>query len=362
MKRARGGDCFCARESEPGAFGTRLRIRVRSFIGAVVLGVGLCGPAAAQSVTLRVADSFPAGHYVARYATSYWMEQTKKLAGGDIGFEYYPAEQLGKAKDMLSLVQTGVADIGYIAPSYISDKLPLSAVAELPWTFSGACVGTAAFWRLARPGGALDVREFKPLGVRLLFALMLPPNQLVLSRSEFGGLASLQGLKLRTSGAAKEILLRRLKAIPIQIAAPEIHEAMSRGTIDGMLIPLSSLGSYDLVRLSRVATFEENFGSFLITYGISENRWKSLSPKIQDAMVKAGDETTARACQLVDADEAATREKIKAEGVKLIQLSAEDKKVVAALSAEVAREWALGLDQRGKGGTPVLQSFEGALQ
>jgi TRAP-type C4-dicarboxylate transport system substrate-binding protein len=315
-----------------------------------------------QAQTLRVIDSFPTGHYVAEYATKYWMGEVERLSKKAVTFEYYPAEQLGKAKDMLSLVQTGVADVGYIAPSYISDKLPLSAVAELPWNFSASCAGTKAFWKLTRDGGELSVREFKPLGIRILFALMLPPNQLVLGKGRFEGIQSLEGLKIRTSGAAKELLLRKLKAVPIQVAAPELHEAMSRGTIDGMLIPLSSMPPYELDKLSKTGTFEENFGGFVITYGISEARWKSLSAPVQKAMIDAGEQTTERACRLVDGDNEKIKQQVKASGMNLISLSERDRKIVLDIAGSVGRDWAESLDKREKPGTIVLRAFEEALK
>lgn len=315
-----------------------------------------------QAETLRIVDSFPTGHYVAEYATKYWMGEVERLSNKAVTFEYYPAEQLGKAKDMLSLVQTGVADVGYIAPSYISDKLPLSAVAELPWNFSTSCVGTKAFWKLTREGGELSVREFKPLGVRVLFAMMLPPNQLVLAKARFDGIQSLEGLKIRTSGAAKELLLRKLKAVPIQVAAPELHEAMSRGTIDGMLIPLSSMPPYELDKLSKTGTFEENFGGFIITYGISEARWKSLPAPVQKAMIEAGEQTTERACRLVDGDNEKFKQQVKAAGMTLISLSEGDRKIVREISSSVGRDWAENLDKREKPGTTVLRAFEEALK
>src|SRR5690606_39494548 len=58
------------------------------------------------------------------------------LSQGRIEFQYFPAEQLGKAKDLLTLVQSGAADIVDISPSYISDKFALSSVAELPAMFN----------------------------------------------------------------------------------------------------------------------------------------------------------------------------------------------------------------------------------
>lgn len=322
----------------------------------------LTSAANAQTLKLRVADSFPVGHYVAKYATKYWMSEVTRLTNQGVEFEYYPAEQLGKARDMLSLVQTGVADVAYVAPAYISDKLPLSAVVELPFGFASSCIGTKAYWRMATDGGVLVKRELAPLGVRVLFALMLPPNQVVLAKARFDGIKSLEGMKIRTSGGAKELMLRKLKAVPIQVAAPELHEAMSRGTIDGMLIPLSSLPPYELEKLSKVATMGENFGSFIITYAISEARWKTLPEKVQKAMIEAGKDTTERACRLVEEDDFQIMEKVKTAGMTLVKLSPNDKQLVNAVSLSVGREWAEALDKRGKPGTEVLRAFEDLLK
>lgn len=118
--------------------------------------------AAADTVTLRLADSFPTGHYIPDSLTKPFMEEVERRTNNAVKFEYYPGQQLGKAKDMLSLTQSGVADISYIAPAFVSDKMPLAAVAELPGNFTTACVGTAAYWKLAQPGGILDEKEFKP--------------------------------------------------------------------------------------------------------------------------------------------------------------------------------------------------------
>ena len=107
---------------------------------------------AADPVKLRVADSFPKGHYLVKLVLEPWMEQVSKRTNGAVTFEHYPAQQLGKATDMLKLTQTGVADIGYVAPAYASDKMPVSEVAMLPGAFAHSCQGTLAYWKLAKSG------------------------------------------------------------------------------------------------------------------------------------------------------------------------------------------------------------------
>ena len=128
---------------------------------------------AADPITLRVADSFPKGHYLVKLVLEPWMEEVKKRTNNAVTFEHYPAQQLGKAADMLKLTQTGVADIGYVAPAYVSDKMPVSEVAMLPGAFEHSCQGTLAYWKLAR-NGVIAQQDYAGNNIRLLLAVSLP--------------------------------------------------------------------------------------------------------------------------------------------------------------------------------------------
>lgn len=327
------------------------------------LGLAMAATAASgEPVKLRVADSFPTGHYIGEKITKAWMADAAKRSNGTLTFEYYPAEQLGKAKDMLSLTSSGVVDIGYVSPSFTTDKLPLSVVAELPLNFSESCIGARAYSKLVAEGGVLARRELGPLGVRVLFAMVLPPYQAFLGKKTIEGLKTFEGLKIRTSGAAKELAVRKIGATPIQMATPEVYESLSRGTIDGMLFPFSSIYSYDLQGLLKSATVGENFGSFIVTYMISDRRWKSLPPEARKALAEASAATSESACQIAQAMESADRDRLKALGVALVELNAADKKKVREEMAGVSAEWANALDKRGKAGTEVLKAFEAGLK
>ena len=320
-------------------------------------------PAHAQTTTkIKIADSFPVGHYLPRYITTPMMEKLKaNPAAKGIEFEYYPAEQMGKAKDFLSLVQSGVIDIAYVAPGFVSDKMPLSVVSELPLEFSGSCQGTMAYWNLAKPGGLLDKKEFAPNGVRLLFTIVLPPYQII-TRKPFSNLKEIEGMKIRASGSAKELVLKKLKAIPVLLPTPDVYESLSRGTIDGVLFPFNSLAPYEIHKLSKTGTIGENFGTFVANWVISEKRFQSLPPAVQQDLTAMGEQLTKAACAQVEKDEAGDIEKVKAAGVKLTPLSAADKATVATVMQDVAKDWADSLDKRGKSGTEVLNAFKAGLK
>ncbi len=314
-----------------------------------------------KKIVLRVADSFPAaGHYFAEPAAKYFMEAVKKATNGQVEFEHYPAEQLGKAKDLLALTLSGVADIGSVMPSYASDKMPLSSVAELPGNFATSCEGTLAYWKVARDG-ALAQKEYAPNGIRILFTLVSVPYQ-ALMKQKMDSIKDMEGKKMRSLGASMDISMRKLKAVPIRMAAPEIYESLSRGTLDGVVASYSAAVSYNLHTLAKSVTAGENFGSAVLTYSISEARWKKLPENVQKAMLEAGDAATRRACALMDKNTEPDLEKMRQAGMSVVRLSAAEKKDLQSLLATVGTEWAEDLDRRGKPGTEVLKAYLEALQ
>ena len=330
---------------------------------AIAGALGATGAAQAQApVKIKIADSFPVGHYLPKYITNPMIERLKaNPAAKGFEFEYYPAEQMGKAKDFLSLVQSGVVDIAYVAPGFVSDKMPLSVVSELPLDFSGSCQGTMAYWNLAKPGGLLAKKDFEPNGIRLLFTVVLPPYQ-VITRKPFANLKDIEGMKIRASGSAKELVLKKLKATPVLMPTPEVYESLSRGTIDGVLFPFNSLAPYDIHKLSKTGTIGENFGTFVANWVISEKRWATLPAGVQQELTAMGEQITKSTCTQVEKDEAGDIEKVKAAGVKLMTLSAADKATVQAVMQDVSKDWADNLDKRGRAGTEILNAFKAGLK
>jgi TRAP-type C4-dicarboxylate transport system substrate-binding protein len=333
----------------------------RSLVLATILATGLWGSVRAQPapITLRLADVYPVGHNVSEGTAKFFMEEVRRRSNGAVNFEYYPAEQLGKGKDMLQLTLSGVTDIGLVVPSYISDKMPLSAVAELPGGYATSCQGSLAFWQLTH-SGALDRLEFAPNHVHVLMAHTLNPYQ-VFSARRIHSLDDLRGQKMRSLGALMDLTIQKLGGVPLHIAAPDIHEAMSRGTIDGGVLAVVSIASYKLTPLLKFGTVGENFGSAALDYAISDARWRQLSPDVQQAMAKAGEDVMESSCQGVDDSNNGEIEAMKTAGIAITALPQAEHDKLAVKLASVGRDWATTLDGRGKPGSAVLADFLAAL-
>lgn len=335
----------------------------KALLTALVAGTTLAAlalPATAEPRKLRVADSFPAGHYLVKLIIQPWMAEVTKRTNGEVTFEYFPSQQLGKAADMLTLTQTEVADIGYVAPAYVSDKMVASEVAMLPGGFTTACQGTKAYLETAR-NGLVAAQDYGPNKIKLLLAVALPPYQILTAKTPVAAEPDLKGLKLRSTGGAQDLTLRSLGSIPVRMAAPETYESLSRGTLDGVLFPLDSVVSYNVEKLVKFSTEGENFGSFIVAYSVSDRAWNKLPAETRKIMLDVADETNRAACAAVDRQEAETKQKLQAAGVKFAPLPAEMKAKVATKLGDVAAQWAKGLDGRGKKGGEVLKEFQALL-
>ncbi|ANB35563.1 TRAP-type C4-dicarboxylate transport system substrate-binding protein [Rhodovulum sulfidophilum] len=313
---------------------------------------------AAQEVTLKIADSLPADHIITRNTTDVFTARLKEEFGDRIEIEHYPAQQLAKAKDILSITQAGIADIGYIVPSYVSEKMPLGGVVELPGEIASSCEGTLAFADLIQPGGTLDRLEFQPNGVRVLYNVALSPYQAVFSkRADVTSLDGFQGMKMRSNPGAMELSLQSAGATAVRMTPPEIFDAMTKGTVDGALLPFTSTYSYGLDQIVGSATRNANFGSVGITYAISQRKWDSLPADIQEAMTRIGREVTESACKAFDTAEAELKDKLSGAGATVFALDEEEAARLNADFASVADDWAAALDKRGKDGSEILAEF-----
>jgi TRAP-type C4-dicarboxylate transport system substrate-binding protein len=274
-----------------------------------------------------------------------------------VTFEYYPSEQLGKARDMLKLATSGVADIAYVAPGYVSEKFPLAGVAELPGYFTSACQGTKGFYALAH-GGILDKQEYRPNGVVALMAWNLGPYQLNTARVPLHALSDFKGLKMRGAGGTWDVILRTIGANPVNFPAPEMREGLERGTIDGSVGPAISMKPYDLLGVVRYMTRDATFGSFASTFSMNLRKYRA----VQAALEQAGREATQHLCEYVDANEQMAFDEAEKAGIKFWRLNAAEQANLNATLAPVAQEWAKALDARHLPGTQVLNDFAAAVK
>jgi TRAP-type C4-dicarboxylate transport system substrate-binding protein len=329
---------------------------------ALLLAAALIGSAQADDkITLKMADTLPVTHFMSLEGAKFFQARVVELTKGKVAFEYYPSEQLGKARDLLRLTQSSVTDIAYIAPSYASDKLPLSGVAELPGLYKTSCEGTHGIYTLATHGGILEQKEFKPQGLMVLMAWNLGPYQIASRTPNLHSLADFKGMKIRGAGGTWDLILRRIGASPVNFPAPEMREGLERGTIDATVGGTISMKPYDLHTVTHSMTNGAAFGSFASTFSMNARKFRGLPPDVQAALIQAGQEATEHLCQYVDLQTKAATDEVEAAGVKQWHLTEAERKELAEMLAPITAEWAKGLEERHLPGNDVVAAFKAAV-
>lgn len=334
-------------------------------IAAILAGalVTVASPAAAQTIELKLADTLPNGHTMHQAVTNGFIRNAEAAVTPQLKLRHYPGGQLGKGTDSLRLIQLGMQDIGQVSASLVSDKLPLTAVVELPGLWRTSCEATLALWAMSQDGGFLEKQEYAPNGVRALATMLLPGYQIMVSSGrEIKGLSDLAGLKLRSAGGALERMVASLNASPVRLAAPEMYEALSRGTADGALFSYQAATSYKLTKLIKTSTEGQSLGTIMATYFISDQKWKSLPANIQTALLESGRKATVEGCKSLDDAENTAKDELRAAGVKFIKLNKADQDAIDKTNVEVQQQWAQDLDRKGKPGTEALNAFKAALK
>lgn len=327
------------------------------------LVLSVAGPVrAADPVVLRFADDIPKTHPISVYGSKFWMDEVERLSHGQVKFEWYPSGQLGKGKDMLALVQSGAIDVASIGPSYTPEKLPLSAVAELPGMFNSSCAGSAAAWSLMRSGGLLDQKEYAPLGLHVVFGFTNPPYEVQTVKKAVAIPADMQGLRLKTLGGASDDAALKLGSVPVQMAVPDLFLGLQRGTVDGRFGAFTSVFANSTQDVLSHSTVGADIGSFVLATYISDRRWKSLPADVQQAMVQAGDDTWKSFCKEADRENADQAKKLLDEHHWVLHtVNPAELAEWHKLLDPVANEWAHRLDSRGKSASAVLDAFRAAV-
>lgn len=345
--------CITAQGGEKMTFSYKDKMVPGAFIALMMSGQG--ATAQDETITIKFAMAVPPTHYSAVYGAKFFMDRATEKSDGRIAFEWYPAEQLGKAKDMLTLVNTGVVDMADVVPSYTPEKLPLTSVSELPGHAQTSCGGTEILYQLSRKDEFLGENEFGKQGVHPLMIATFAPYKILTKSAEVTEASDLAGVKLRASGGATEMTARALGAAPVRLAGPEVYQALTRGTIDGAIWPLLSLSPFDLTDEINFALTDPTIGTVSTAYLISDSSWEKIPADLQEILTEAGYAAAMNFCNYMDENESAELERLS--HIKPTQITGEERERWDVTLNQVKDEWAARLDQQGKAGTAALEAW-----
>ena len=250
--------------------------------------------AAAQGkpIELKFGYSTPTNAPMYDYACVPWAKKAEEATGGKIKIVQFPSDSLFKAKDALTAIQSGLADIAYVPMGYLPGSFSLTEVLFLPFLLrsTSAEINSQVAQELYETTPEIQ-KEFS--GMKLLFIYSSDPYFIATSKKPVRNMSDLKGLKIRAPGKIPMDTMKALGAVPVSIPIFETYEAGSRGVIDGGLLFNVMLPDFKLWEVFHYWTDVVLWTSILIQ-PMNLNRWNSLAPDIQKGLMSVSGMNGAR--------------------------------------------------------------------
>ena len=304
----------------------------------------------AQEVTLSFHHFLPPQASAAKNMLVPWMKKVEAESDGRIKFNHFPSMQLGgKPPELYQQVVDGVADVVWVLPGYTPGRFSRTEVFELPFIMTDAVATSRAFWRLAEETMLdQDFAETKVL------ALWVHGAGVIHSKDPIRKVSDLNGVKLRAPTQVTSQMFSSLGATAVGMPVPSVTEALSKGVIDGTVIPWEVTSA---LKTSELVTNHTEFPTdslYTATLAVVMNRQKYDSlPDDLKAVLDANSGLVFSEFAAVEGLKAdiGPREAAVEMGNDIIVLSEEEVAEWKTASEPTISAWIEAMDSKGKDGT-----------
>lgn len=289
--------------------------------GALALGVMMFAgvPANAQEVTLKMVGAWAPGFSPTAEVGKNFMENVNRLGEGKVQITFIGSDDVLPPFDQPEALVNGVFDVWYGAPNYWAGVVPGGDITELsPLTVPDGGPGSALYDYM--------VKLYAAKGVRHIGHAAGDPGEgahYVSTNFPVKSIDDLKGKKLRVAPLSRHFV-QAAGAESVTLPPSEIFLAMDRGTVDGFSWPVAD--AFTRYNWQTVTKYMVNQPMYRSGGSVAMNldKWESLSPEVQDILLKAIAETQKFALDWFDKNQKEQEAIMVKDGMEILEISDEE--------------------------------------
>jgi TRAP-type C4-dicarboxylate transport system substrate-binding protein len=210
-----------------------------------------------------------------------WCDKIAKDSNNRLKCQIFPAMQLGGTPpQLIDQAKDGVADIVWTLPGYTAGRFPLMEVFELPFMSSSAEATSQAAWDYYEKHAQ---KEFP--GLKILVVNVHDNGYVHGREKQIKTMADFKGLKFRAPSRQTNKMLAALGATPVAMPLPALADALSKGVIDGYLLPwevIPSIKAHELTKFdSETDPKSRALYTVVFTLAMNQAKYDSLPPDLK---------------------------------------------------------------------------------
>lgn len=260
----------------------------------------------------------------------------KAASGGRANIAVLPAGGAVAVTETLNAIGNGVLDGHYSAPSFFAARDPAFALLGDTGASYRSPEERDGWFR--KEGGVALARElYAGYGLHYIDQVFWPSEQIP-ARKALNGMNDLKGLKIRVPPGMIAEVLGRAGASVVNIPGGEVFNALSSGVIDAT--DWASPSQNHGVGLYRAARFSINASHSMPTteVSIASRRWNELPAEVRKIIEDGVRKLDADLRSAMKNEDAAALEKMKAEGVAVIEWPKTEVDKLRSITARVQME------------------------
>lgn len=331
---------------------------------AIPLAFAALSPALvqAQEVVLKVAHFLPPVSPAHSKFIVPWCDKIAAESQGKMKCQIYPAMQLGGTPpQLLTQVRDGVADIVWTLPGYTPGRFPISEVFELPFITTTHEASSRALWDFAQKNAKNEFAGVQPIAI-----WVNGPNVLHFRDKQVKTLDDLKGMKVRAPSRLGTKLLGALGATPVGMPVPQMAESLSRGVIEGALIPwevVPATKAHELTKYHAEASGDKAMTTATMIYVMNKKKYDSLPADLKKVIDNnSGRETSAWVSTQFREADAGGRKAAESRGNVIYSISDAEMNKWQAAAKPVTEEWIKEVSSKGQNGQKLYDEAVGLVK
>lgn len=328
-----------------------MKLVQRTLVG-LLMAAGLCAQANAEKVVLKVAHFLPAHTVTQVKFMEPWCEALNKQSNGQIECQFFPAMQIGGSPaQLLTHVRDGIADVVWTLPGYTPGRFPVTEIFESPFFAADNENASRALWDFSQKNAQDEFAGVKPIAV-----WVNGPNFFNLRAKDAATVEDLKGLKIRAPSRLSNKFLTSLGVSAMGMPLPQAVEGLSKGVLDGLLVPWEVVPAVKLNELTKFhVEVKDEQGRGMATstmiYVMNKKKYDSLSPELKKVIDdNSGLETSAWAGRVFTEADLAGRKQTAEKGNKITQMPQAEVAKLKSATENIAKEWIADVTSKGKDG------------
>lgn len=320
-------------------------------------------PALAQEITLKVHHFWPPNAMPPSTLLVPWCDRIAKDSNNRLKCQIYPAMQLGGTPpQLIDQARDGVADIVWTLPGYTAGRFPLMEVFELPFMSSTAEATSQAAWEYFDKHAR---REFA--GLQMLVVNVHDNGYVHTREKQVKTMADFRGLKMRAPTRQTNKLLASLGASPVAMPLPALADALSKGVIDGYLLPwevIPSIKAHELTKYeSETDPKSRALYTAVFTLAMNQAKYDSLPPDLKKVIdANSGAALSKTAGTVWDASAPPARKIAADHGNTFYMIPASELDNWQKATAHLPEDWIKDVGAKGQDGKALLQTAKDLIK